>query len=122
VCRCPGGSRFSPDGRYLLVQDFEGDWQKADRVRFWEIAARRDRARLEAYFWELEFTGRGSGQISWRWKDGGEVVEVRRWRFTGDEPLLRPAGKFTLAADAVALSPDPTVRCSRTSTRYGTPT
>src|SRR5262249_57545526 len=83
--------RFSPDGQYLLVRDYECDWQNVDQVRLWDIAG-RDRARIEANFWTLEFTGQGEGLIGWQNKGGGDVVTVRRGGLTGGAALLLPAG------------------------------
>jgi WD40 repeat protein len=97
--------RFSPDWKYLLVQDHERDGQKTDHVRFWDIATGRERARVEAHWGGVEFTGPDKGLIVLRWKDRNQV-KVQRWRFTAGEPLLSLAGEIDVLADKVALSPD----------------
>jgi len=97
--------RFSPDGEYLVFQDYSQGWPDKDYVTFWHIPSKREQGSVESYFGTLAFASGGKSFATFRRKDYNDAFQVLLWN-------VRPSQAPTLEKDhrisarEVAFAPD----------------
>jgi len=95
--------RFSPDGRFLVFQDYSKGWPDKDFITFWNIKSKRERGSVESYFHTLAFAPDGKSFATFRRKDYGKVAEVLLWKIKQAPVLVK---QHRITASVVAFSPD----------------
>lgn len=95
--------RFSPEGRYLVFQDYAKGWPDKDYITFWNIESRREQGSIQTYFWTLVFAANGKSFVTYQRKDHGNVSEVLLWTMEHAPVLLK---EHSITAYLVAFSPD----------------
>jgi WD40 repeat protein len=98
--RLPLDTRFSPDGRFLILQNPRRERQ----VVFWEVETQPVRARIDGYLSDLTIAKDGKQMAVYRWVEQGHFL-VERWRLDADFPGTGPFQVHKVLAHAVAISP-----------------
>jgi WD40 repeat protein len=96
---------FSPDGRFLLYQQRQGDHPdegKPPVTRLWDTVAGRERSTLPKDVTAWAFAADGQTLATWQRRIGKVVF----WRLSGDRGPLQRAKKFSVGARDAAWSPD----------------
>jgi WD40 repeat protein len=72
--------RFSPDGRFLVFEDFTKGSHDEDYLTFWHIGSKQERGSVEGYLWSLAFSPDGESFATFRRRDHGKAIEVMLWK------------------------------------------
>jgi WD40 repeat protein len=97
----PYESRFSPDGRFVLMSSPEG----GEQIIFWEVATQTEQARIDGWLKMLQFATDGKRFTVWRFDGDGRHCVVQRWE-TPESEAPRMVLERRVVADNVAVSPD----------------
>jgi WD40 repeat protein len=94
--------RFSPDGRFLVLQDTK-NWPHKNLITFWNIESKQEQGNLEGRFDTLAFAPDGQSFATFNHKDRREI-EVLLWKMD-QAPVLVKQHQVT-ASTTIAFSPD----------------
>jgi WD40 repeat protein len=94
--------RFSPDGRFLVFQDFSKG-AGGDYITFWNIQSKRAQGSVESSIQTLAFAPDGQSFATYRQHHRVKINEVRLWKID-QVPML--VMKHQITATAVEFSPD----------------
>ena len=94
--------RFSPDGHFLVFEDYSKGWPNKYHITFWNIESKREQGSVESGYWTLFFATDGNSFATCRSKDS-KGSQVLLWKM-GQAPVL--VKEHPLKADQVAFTPD----------------
>jgi WD40 repeat protein len=95
--------RFSPEGRFLVFQDYSKGSPDESYITFWNTDSKQEQGSVESYFHTLAFASDGNSFATFRRKDFRKVNEVLLWK-TDQTPVL--IKQHQLTASVIAFSPD----------------
>lgn len=93
--------RFSPNGHFLIFQDYSLGWPDKDYITFWNIDAGQEQGTIEGHPKYLVFLPDGDTFWTYRRKEKSKVCEVIYWKLTEGPKLL---GRNEVLADFVLCS------------------
>jgi WD40 repeat protein len=94
---------FSPDGRFLMIQDRPPNRPEADHIRFWSVQTREDVGRIEGKLCTIK-TSPDFHRVA-TFTSHLKVDRVLLWSSPCDGPP-RLLHETPVSADSVAISPD----------------
>ncbi len=97
-------SCFTPDGRYLVFQRHGRGG--VDPLRFWDVRAKRVRARVDGYFGLLAFSPDGRRFALFRAPPESSVPEVQVWALGEGPECATLIRSEEVVADVLAFTPD----------------
>jgi WD40 repeat protein len=108
-------NRFSPDGRFLILQFHLLSNVFHYMLVFWDVETKAVRARLDGDYSELTIAKDGNQMAVCRPTKPGQF-RIERWRLDADFPHAGPFQVHDVVADAIAISPTfDTFACDRAS-------
>src|SRR5205807_1694488 len=100
----PLDTKFSPDDRFLILQEPRATDQDPRFLLFWDVEPNAVRARIEGHLSNLTMAKDGTQMALSRWI-GREHFRVERWRLEAGFPDSGPFQKHDVVAHEVAISP-----------------
>jgi WD40 repeat protein len=95
--------RFSPDGRFLVFQDYNENRPDKDYITFWNIETRQEQGIIEGSFHSLAFARDGNSFGTCRERDGSKITDILLWRM---DLLPVMTKRNSITAKVCAFSPD----------------
>ena len=102
--RLPLETRFSPDERFLVIQEPREGWPRTDFLIFWDIKKKAVHARLEGELHYLTITRDGK-QMALCVRLELRQSRVEKWALDAKFPATGPVCTHDVAASDVAFSP-----------------
>jgi WD40 repeat protein len=100
----PLETMFSPDDRFLILQEPHQEGENAYFLLFWEVETKAVRARIEGYLLHLAITKDGKQMALFR-RVEPHHFRVERWRLDAGFPDSGPFQIHDVVAHEVAISP-----------------
>src|SRR5262249_40545275 len=100
----PLETMFSPDDRFLILQEPHPAGQGPDFLLFWEVESKAVRARIEGYLSDLTIAKDGK-QMALSRRVESQHFRVERWRLDAGFPDSGPFQTHDVVAHEVAISP-----------------
>ncbi len=101
----PNGTRFSPDGRFLIIEQKSERGEQASLLSFWELETRTFKAEIEGELSNLTIAADGSQMAIQRSINGSPRMRLERWRLDADFPGYGPFQVHEVVAYELAVSP-----------------
>jgi WD40 repeat protein len=102
--RLPLETLFSPDERFLVIQEPREGWPRTDFLIFWDIKTKAVHARLEGELHYLTFARDGKEMAQFV-RPERKQYSVEKWQLDAKFPASGPVCTHDVAAPDVAFSP-----------------
>jgi WD40 repeat protein len=110
------GTRFTPNGRFLLIEQLNFDGGP-DHLQFWDVEARKVRGSIEGAFWSVAFAADGKTVATYTRDRASDGVKIGVWQLGEGDPHATPLRRHDVPADQVAFTP--TLETFAVTTRSG---
>jgi WD40 repeat protein len=98
------GTRFTPNGKFLLLQQRSYD-DSPERVQFWDVEARSVCGSIEGYIWSVAFAVDNKTLAICDRDPASPVVKIGVWRLGGEDTFATSLRRHDVRADTVTFSP-----------------